>query len=110
MLVIYLLNKDNKINKVIKKIMKKVIRLTESDLARIVRRVIREQEEEMDGVEVEIENADENDAKGLERIIDKLGDGIQKMKKHNKFMRMLRKHSMRSPKIKKALMDCEKYN
>jgi superfamily II RNA helicase len=89
--------------------MKRIVRLTESDLARIVKRVIREQEEEMDSVEMEIEDTDENDAKGLERIIDKLGDGIQKMKKHNKFMRMLRKHSMKSPKIKKALMDCEKY-
>ena len=89
--------------------MKRIVRLTESDLARIVKRVIREQEEEMDSVETEIEDTDENDAKGLERIIDKLGDGIQKMKKHNKFMRMLRKHSMRSPKIKKALMDCERY-
>ena len=88
--------------------MKKIIRLTESDLARIVKRVIREQEE-TDSVEMDIENVDENDAKGLERIIDKLGDGIRRMKKHNKFMRMLRKHSMRSPKIKKALMDCEKY-
>jgi two-component SAPR family response regulator len=58
---------------------------------------------------MEIEDADENDAKGLERIIDKLGDKIQKMKRNNKFMRMLRKHSMRSPKIKKALMDCEKF-
>ena len=90
--------------------MKKVIRLTESDLARIVKRVIREQEEETDSVEMEIEDTDENDAKGLERIIDKLGDGIQKMKRNGKFMKMLRKHSMRSPKIKKALMDCEKYN
>ena len=91
--------------------MKRIVRLTESDLARIVKRVIREQEEEeTDSVEMEIENADENDTKGLERIIDKLGDGIQKMKKHNKFMRMLRKHSMKSPKIKGALMACEKYN
>jgi transcription initiation factor IIE alpha subunit len=89
--------------------MKRIIRLTESDLARIVKRVIREQEEETDSVEMEIEDTDENDVKGLERIIDKLGDGIQKMKRHNKFMRMLRKHSMRSPKIKKALMDCERY-
>ena len=90
--------------------MKRIVRLTESDLARIVKRVIREQEEETDSVEMEIEDTDENDAKGLERIIDKLGDGIQKMKRNNKFMKMLRKHSMRSPKIKKALMDCEKYN
>jgi len=89
--------------------MKRIVRLTESDLARIVKRVIREQEEETDSVEMEIEDTDENDVKGLERIIDKLGDGIQKMKRHNKFMRMLRKHSMRSPKIKKALMDCERY-
>jgi transcription initiation factor IIE alpha subunit len=90
--------------------MKRIVRLTESDLARIVKRVIREQEEETDSVEMEIEDTDENDAKGLERIIDKLGDGIQKMKRNNKFMKMLRKHSMRSPKIKRALMDCEKYN
>ena len=89
--------------------MKRIVRLTESDLARIVKRIIREQEEETDSVEMEIENADENDAKGLERIIDKLGDGIKKMKKHNKFMRMLRKHAMKSPKIKRALMDCEKF-
>ena len=89
--------------------MKRIVRLTESDLARIVKRIIREQEEETDSVEMEIEDADENDAKGLERIIDKLGDKIQKMKRNNKFMRMLRKHSMRSPKIKKALMDCEKF-
>ena len=89
--------------------MKRIVRLTESDLARIVKRVIREQEEETDSVEMEIEDTDENDAKGLERIIDKLGDGIQKMKRNNKFMRMLKKHSMRSPKIKKALIDCQKY-
>ena len=89
--------------------MKRIVRLTESDLARIVKRIIREQEEETDSVEMEIEDADENDTKGLERIIDKLGDKIQKMKRNNKFMRMLRKHSMRSPKIKKALMDCEKF-
>jgi transcription initiation factor IIE alpha subunit len=90
--------------------MKRIVRLTESDLARIVKRVIREQEEETDSVEMEIEDTDENDAKGLERIIDKLGDRIQKMKRNNKFMKMLRKHSMRSPKIKKALMDCQKYD
>ncbi len=90
--------------------MKRIVRLTESDLARIVKRVIREQEEKMDSVEMEIEDTDENDVKGLERIIDKLGDGIKKMYKHNKFMRMLRKHSMRSPKIKGALMACEKYD
>ena len=90
--------------------MKRIVRLTESDLARIVKRVIREQEEKTDSVEMEIEDTDENDTKGLERIIDKLGDGIQKMKKHNKFMRMLRKNSMKSPKIKGALMACEKYD
>jgi len=91
--------------------MKKIVRLTESDLARIVRRVIREQEEETDSVEMEIENADENDVKGLELIIDKLGDGIKIMgRKNKKFLRMLKKHSMRSPKIKGALMACEKYD
>ena len=47
--------------------MKRIVRLTESDLARIVKRVIREQEEETDSVEMEIEDTDENDAKGLER-------------------------------------------
>ena len=88
--------------------MKKVIRLTENDLARIVRRVIREQEEVSGDVEMNIEDMDENDQTGLERFIDKVGDEIKKMK-NPKLMRMLKKHSMRSPKIKKAYMECSKY-
>jgi len=88
--------------------MKRIVRLTESDLARIVKRVIREQEE-TDSVEMEIENADENDTKGLERIINKLGSDIKKMTKNNKFMRMLKKHSMKSPVIHKAWTMCAEY-
>ena len=88
--------------------MKKIVRLTESDLARIVKRVIREQEE-TDSVEMEIENVDENDTKGLERIINKLGSDVKKMTKNNEFMRMLKKHSMKSPVIHKAWTMCVEY-
>ena len=97
--------------------MKKVIRLTENDLARIVRRVIREQEE-LASVEVsdedfddELDNVDENDATGLEKLINRLGDNIRRYKGRNasKLRRMLQKHSGRNPKFRDALMKCPKW-
>lgn len=90
--------------------MKRIVRLTESDLARIVKRVIREQEEVSDNVEVEIEDMDENDPKALERFIDKVGDGIKKLTKNNKLKRMLKKHASYSPKMRKTAIMCDAYN
>ena len=86
--------------------MKKIVKLTEADLARIVRRVIREQEEVSGDVEMEIEDMDENDATALERFVDKVGDGIKKLNSP-KLKKMLRIHSRRSPKIKRAFDMCK---
>jgi transcription initiation factor IIE alpha subunit len=89
--------------------MKRIVRLTESDLARIVRRVIKEQEESTDSVDMEIEKVDENNVKKLEDIINKLGRDVKKMAKNNKFMKMLKKHSMKSPIVHRALTTCAEY-
>ena len=50
--------------------MKKIIRLTESDLSRIVRRIIRESENKQ--AEMAIENCDENNDMAMERCVDNL--------------------------------------
>jgi len=96
--------------------MKKIVRLTESDLSRIVRRVIREQEEISGDIEMEVDDelddVDENDANGLKKLIDKLGDNIRKFKGRNlrKLRRMLQKHSVKNPVIfKGALIKCPEY-
>ena len=54
--------------------MKKIIRLTESDLTRIVRRVIREQEETSveSEIDAEIDNIDRPEPTILQKIIDKI--------------------------------------
>ena len=89
--------------------MKKVIRLTESDLVRIVKRVVREQEEVSKDVEMEINNMDENDPSALERFVKKVGFKIKHMKHNSKLLRMLKKHSSKSPIIKKASLECMKF-
>ena len=88
--------------------MKKIVRLTESDLVRIVKRVIREEEEISNDIEMEINNMDENDPSALERFIKKIGFKIKHLK-NAKFLRMLKKHSSKSPIIKKASMECLKF-
>jgi len=50
--------------------MKKIIRLTESDLSRIVRRIISESENKQ--AEMAIENCDENNDMAMERCVDNL--------------------------------------
>ena len=50
--------------------MKKIIRLTESDLSRIVRRIIKESENKQ--AEMAIENCDENNDMAMERCVDNL--------------------------------------
>ena len=50
--------------------MKRIIRLTESDLSRIVRRIIRESENKQ--AEMAIENCDENNDMAMERCVDNL--------------------------------------
>jgi hypothetical protein len=52
--------------------MKRVIRLTESDLTRIIRRVIKENEDP----EVAIETCDENDDVAMEECVNKLFSGM----------------------------------
>jgi hypothetical protein len=95
--------------------MNRIVRLTESDLSRIVRRVIREQEEISGDIEMEVDDelddVDENDANGLKRLLDKLGDNIRKFKGRNlrKLRRMLQKHSSKSPMFKNRLLQCPKY-
>jgi len=95
--------------------MNRIVRLTESDLSRIVRRVIREQEEISGDIEMEVDDelddVDENDANGLKRLIDKLGDNIRKFKGRNlrKLRRMLQKHSAKNPMFKNRLLQCPKY-
>ena len=95
--------------------MKKIVRLTESDLSRIVRRVIREQEEISGDIEMEVDDelddVDENDANGLKKLLDKLGDNIRKFKGRNlrKLKRMLQKHSSKSHIFKNKLVQCPKY-
>ncbi len=50
--------------------MKRIVRLTESDLSRIVRRIIRESENKQ--AEMDIENCDENNDMAMERCVDNL--------------------------------------
>ena len=92
--------------------MKKIIRLTESDLTRIVRRVIKEQESQMtdEQIDMEIENMDENDGGKLEEFVKRMGKNITKYqgKMARKLKRLLKKHSNR-PRVKQAYLECVKF-
>ena len=74
--------------------MKRIVRLTESDLTRIVRRVIMENEMDITSLEAEIEAADENNPP--ETLLQKIENFISKMfnNDESKFVR-----SLRTPKI-----------
>jgi hypothetical protein len=85
-----------------KKIMKRIVRLTESDLTRIVRRVISEQEEAfIEQIDSELDSVPEEgeDPGLLERIINKIQDAghdvemvIRRLKRNG---RKFRKHISR---------------
>jgi hypothetical protein len=67
--------------------MKRIIRLTESDLTRIVRRVISESE----NPEMAIENCDENDDAAMEMCIEKLFTDMTKEEAENYIIELVRR-------------------
>lgn len=95
--------------------MRRIVRLTESDLARIVRRVINEQTEvspaeyDEEEIDMEIEDLDENEdditlVQKVKMIINKLGRNVKRFRgrQKNKFKRLLRRLARKDKKI----MDC----
>lgn len=75
--------------------MKRIVRLNENDLARIVRRVIRESEEDLvDEIDSALDSMDENseDPGPLQRLINKIEDAGHDVVM---FMNKLRRNSMR---------------
>jgi hypothetical protein len=87
--------------------MKRIVRLNENDLSRIVKRVIRESEEALvDEIDVELDSVDENnpDPGVLERIVNKIQDAghdvemfIKKLRRNRRKLEMnLRKKFKRS--------------
>lgn len=95
--------------------MRRIVRLTESDLARIVRRVINEQTEvspaeyDEEEIDMEIEDLDENEddmklVQKVKMIINKLGRNVKTFKgrQKNKFKRLVRRLARKDKKI----MDC----
>ena len=75
--------------------MKRIVRLNENDLARIVRRVIRESEEDLvDEIDSALDSMDENseDPGPLQRLIDKIEDAGHDV---GMFMNKLRRNSMK---------------
>lgn len=95
--------------------MRRIVRLTESDLARIVRRVINEQTEvspseyDEEEIDMEIEDLDEGEdditlVQKVKRIINRLGRNVKQFKgrQRNKFKRLLRRLARKDKKI----MDC----
>jgi ribosomal protein L12E/L44/L45/RPP1/RPP2 len=88
--------------------MKKIVKLTESDLTRIVRRVITEQESV--DIEAEIDALDENDVDGLDEILKKIGRSLHKFARNNKLSRMLRKIGTGKPKYRSYLKQLDGFN
>lgn len=95
--------------------MRRIVRLTESDLARIVRRVINEQTEvspagyDEEEIDMEIEDLDENEddmklVQKVKMIINRLGRNVKTFKgrQKNKFKRLVRRLARKDKKI----MDC----
>ena len=95
--------------------MRRIVRLTESDLARIVRLVINEQTEvspagyDEEEIDMEIEDLDENEddmklVQKVKMIINRLGRNVKTFKgrQKNKFKRLLRRLARKDKKI----MDC----
>ena len=95
--------------------MRRIVRLTESDLARIVRRVISEQKEvspaeyDEEEIDMEIEDLDEGEdditlVQKVKMIINKLGRNVKRFKgrQKNKFRRLLKRLARKDKKI----MDC----
>lgn len=95
--------------------MRRIVRLTESDLARIVRRVISEQTEvspaeyDEEEIDMEIEDLDEGEdditlVQKVKMIINKLGRNVKRFRgrQKNKFRRLLKRLARKDKKI----MDC----
>ena len=95
--------------------MRRIVRLTESDLARIVRLVINEQTEvspagyDEEEIDMEIEDLDENEddmklVQKVKMIINRLGRNVKTFKgrQKNKFKRLVRRLARKDKKI----MDC----
>lgn len=78
--------------------MKKIIRLTESDLARIVKRIVNESTNM--AAEVAIENCDENDDMEMERCVDNLFADMTEEDAENYIIEL----SKRKPKWLKKLV------
>ena len=95
--------------------MRRIVRLTESDLARIVRLVINEQTEvspagyDEEEIDMEIEDLDENEddmklVQNVKMIINRLGRNVKTFRgrQKNKFKRLVRRLARKDKKI----MDC----
>jgi hypothetical protein len=86
---------------------KKIIRLTESDLTRIVRRVIREQEETSveSEIDAEIDNIDRPEPTILQKIIDKIERAGKNVDDY--LDKLSIKNAPRARKLKNLFVDCE---
>lgn len=97
--------------------MRRIVRLTESDLARIVRRVINEQTEvspaeyDEEEIDMEIEDLDEEEdddtlVEKVKRIINRLGRNVKRFRgrQKNKFKRLLRRLAPKD----KQILDCDR--
>ena len=97
--------------------MRRIVRLTESDLARIVRRVVKEQTETLpaeydeEEIDMKIEDLDETEddmklVPKVKMIINRLGRNIKRFRgrQKNKFKRLVRRLARKDTKI----MDCMK--
>ena len=95
--------------------MRRIVKLTESDFARIVRLVINEQTEvspaeyDEEEIDMEIEDLDENEddmklVQKVKMIINRLGRNVKTFKgrQKNKFKRLVRRLARKDKKI----MDC----
>ena len=85
--------------------MKRIVRLTESDLTRIVRRVIRESEEVLvDEIDAELDNMDDSEegpGGPLQQLIDKIESAGQKVED---FMNKLKRNKRKfNNKLRKSL-------
>ena len=87
--------------------MKRIIRLTESDLTRIVRRVIREQEETSVDSEIdsEIDKIDRPEPTILQKIIDKIERTGKNVDDY--LDKLSIKNAPRARKLKNLFVDCE---
>ena len=97
--------------------MRRIVRLTESDLARIVRRVISEQTEvspseyDEEEIDMEIEDLDETEnddtlVQKVKRIINRLGRNVKQFKgrQRKKFKRLLSRLARKD----KQILDCDR--